>query len=151
MSDSSLGWVLSTQRCKDARAQTGEGVTENEISRVVVDAAIEVHRTLGGPGLLESVYEEAFVYELELRGLKVERQKAVPIVYKGKRLASDLRIDLLLEDRVVVECKATSANHLVFEAQALTYLRLMDLKLALVVNFGMRLVKDGSRRVVNGL
>jgi GxxExxY protein len=126
-------------------------VTENEISRVVVDAAIEVHRTLGGPGLLESVYEEAFVYELELRGLKVKRQKAVPIVYKGKRLASDLRVDLLLEDRVVVECKAASANNPVFDAQALTYLRLMGLKLALVVNFGMRLVKDGVSRVVNGL
>jgi len=126
-------------------------VTENEISRVVVDAAIEVHRTLGGPGLLESVYEEAFVYELELRGLKVERQRSVPIVYKGKRLASDLKIDLLIEDRVVVECKATSANNPVFGAQALTYLRLMDLKLALVVNFGMRLVKDGVSRVVNGL
>ena len=126
-------------------------MTENEISRAVVDAAIEVHRTLGGPGLLESVYEEAFVYELELRGLKVERQRAVPVVYKGKRLASDLRIDLLIEDRVVVECKATSANYPVFGAQALTYLRLMDLKLALVVNFGTRLVKDGINRVVNGL
>ena len=126
-------------------------MSENEISRVVVDAAIEVHRTLGGPGLRESVYEEAFVYELELRGLKVERQRSVPIVYKGKRLASDLKIDLLIEDRVVVECKATSANNPVFGAQALTYLRLMDLKLALVVNFGMRLVKDGVSRVVNGL
>jgi GxxExxY protein len=126
-------------------------VTENEISRVVVDAAIEVHRTLGGPGLLESVYEEALVYELELRRLKVERQKGVPIVYKGRRLASDLRVDLLVADRVVVECKATSAHNPVFEAQALTYLRLMDLKLALVVNFGQRLVKDGISRVVNGL
>ena len=126
-------------------------MTENEISRVVVDAAIEVHRTLGGPGLLESVYEEALVYELELRGLKVERQQGVPIVYKGRRLASDLCVDLLVADRVVIECKATSAHHPVFEAQALTYLRLMDLKLALVINFGQRLVKDGISRVVNGL
>ena len=126
-------------------------MTENEISRVVASAAIEVHRTLGGPGLLESVYEEAFVYELELRGLKVERQRAVPVVTKGKRLASDLRIDLLIEDRVVAPCKATSANNPVFGAQALTGLRLMDLKLALVVNFGTRLVKDGISRVVNGL
>ncbi len=127
-------------------------MTENEISRVVVDAAIEVHRTLGGPGLLESVYEEALVYELELRGVKVERQRAVPLVYKGKRLASDLRVDLLLEDRVLVECKATIANNPVFQAQALTYLRLMDLKLALVVNLGMRLVKGrhqpGGQRTV---
>ena len=125
-------------------------MTENEISRVVVDAAIEVHRTLGGPGLLESVYEEALA-ELELRGVKVERQRTVPLVYKGKRLASDLRVDLLLENRVFVECKATIANNPVFQAQALTYLRLMDLKLALVMNFGMRLVKDGINRVANGL
>ena len=126
-------------------------MTENEISRVVVDAAIEVHRTLGGPGLLESVYEEALVYELELRGLEVERQKGVPIVYKGRRLASDLRVDLLVAGLVVIECKATSTHNPVFEAQALTYLRLLDLKLALVLNFGQRLVKDGIRRVVNGL
>jgi GxxExxY protein len=126
-------------------------VTENEVSRVVVDAAIEVHRTLGGPGLLESIYEEAFAYELELRGLRVERQRTVPVIYKGKRLASDLKVDLLIEDRVVVECKATSTNNPVFGAQALTYLRLMGLKLALVVNFGMRLAKDGVSRVVNGL
>lgn len=126
-------------------------MTENEISRVVVDAAIEVHRTLGGPGLLEGVYEEALVYELELRGLTVERQKGVPIVYKGRRLASDLRVDLLAAGRVVIECKATSTHNPIFEAQALTYLRLMDLKLALVVNFGQRLVKDGISRVVNGL
>ena len=125
-------------------------MTENEISRVVVDAAIEVHRTLGGPGLLESVYEEALA-ELELRGVKVERQRTVPLVYKGKRLASDLRVDLLLENRVFVECKATIANTPVFQAQALTDLRLMDLELALVVNFGMRLVKDGINRVANGL
>ena len=126
-------------------------MTENEISRVVVDAAIEVHRTLGGPGLLESVYEEALVYELELRGLEVERQKGVPIVYKGRRLASDLRVDLLVAGLVVIECKASSTHTPVFEAQALTYLRLLDLKLALVLNFGQRLVKDGIRRVVNGL
>ena len=129
----------------------GTGPDIWKAAQYVVDAAIEVHRTLGGPGLLESVYEEALVYELELRGLNVERQKAVPIVYKGKRLASDLRVDLLVEDRVLVECKATSANNPVFQAQALTYLRLMDLKLALVVNFGMRLVKDGINRVANGL
>ena len=78
-------------------------MTENEIAKVVVDAAIEVHRTLGGPGLLETVYEEALAFELESRGLTVVRQKAVPLVYKGKRLASDLRLDLLVGDRVIVE------------------------------------------------
>lgn len=126
-------------------------MTENEISRIVVDAAIEVHRTLGGPGLLESVYEEALVYELQLRGLEVERQRSVPIVYKGARLASGLRLDLVVAGKVIVECKATRDNNPIFKAQALTYLRLMHLKLALVINFGMPLVKDGVHRVVNRL
>ena len=126
-------------------------MTENEIARIVVDAAIEVHRTLGGPGLLESVYEEALVYELESRGLEIVRQKGVPIVYKGVRLTSGLRLDLIVAGKVIVECKATRDNNPVFDAQALTYLRLMDLRLALVVNFGKRLVKDGVHRVVNHL
>ena len=126
-------------------------MTENEIAKIIVDAAIEVHRTLGGPGLLEAVYHEALAFELESRGLTVERQKAVPIVYKGHRLASDLRLDLLVGERVIVECKATVAYNKVFEAQALTYLRLCDLRLALVINFGEQKVRQGIRRVVNGL
>jgi GxxExxY protein len=126
-------------------------LAENEIATIVVGSAVEVHRTLGGPGLLERIYEEALVYELELQGLRVERQLAVPVVYKGRRLTSDLRLDLLVENMLIVECKATSAYSPLFEAQALTYLRLRDLKLALVINFGERLVKDGIHRVVNGL
>ncbi len=126
-------------------------MTENEISKVIVDAAIEVHRTLGGPGLLESVYEEALAYELWLQGLPVERQQVVPVVYKGKRLSTDLRLDLIVGGRVIVECKAVSSYNRVFEAQVLTYLRQLDLQLGLVVNFGERLVKDGIHRVVNGL
>ncbi|MEN8164311.1 MAG: GxxExxY protein [Acidobacteriota bacterium] len=126
-------------------------MTENEISKVVVEASVEVHRTLGGPGLLESVYEEALAHELGLRGLKIERQRGVPIVYKGIRLAGGLRFDLLVEDKVIVECKATREDNPIFEAQALTYLRLMDLRLALVVNFGRQLVKDGIHRIVNRL
>ena len=126
-------------------------MTENELSSIIVDAAIDVHRTLGGPGLLESVYEEALVYELEQRELGVERQKGVPLVYKGKRLAGELRVDLLVEGLVIVECKATREDHAVFQAQTLTYLRLLDRKLGLVINFGRRLVKDGIHRVVNGL
>jgi len=124
---------------------------ENEISKVIVDAAIEVHRELGGPGLLESVYESALAYELEERGLTVERQRMVPVIYKGKRLPGDLRLDMVVNDKVIVECKAVAINSSVFEAQALTYLRILDLKLALVVNFGKRLVSQGIRRVVNGL
>ena len=124
--------------------------SENEISRVILDAAIEVHSVLGGPGLLEGVYEEAIAYERALLCLAVERQKAVPVIYKGQRLGSDLRLDLLVEGMVWVECKATAAYNKVFEAQALTSLRLLDLKLALVINFGEPLVKDGVHRVVNG-
>jgi len=127
------------------------GVTENEISKVVVEGAIEVHRTLGGPGLLESVYEEALAHELGLRGVTVERQRAVPVVYKGVSLSTPLRVDLIVGGLVIVECKATSAYNPVFEAQALTYLRLLQLRLALVINFGERLVRDGIHRVVNNL
>ena len=129
----------------------GVVVTENEISKHIVTCAIEVHRTLGGPGLLESVYEEALVWELERRGLRVERQLCVPITYKGKQLATPLRLDMLVEKSVIVENKATTAYNPIFEIQALTYLRLLNLKLALVVNFGERYVKDGIHRVVNGL
>ena len=124
---------------------------ENEISRCIVAAAIEVHRTVGGPGLLESVYEEALCWELTSRGLHVERQLSVPVFYKGRILAAPLRLDMLVADKVIVEVKATVEHNLVFESQALTYLRLTGHKLALVINFGQRVVKDGIHRVVNGL
>ena len=124
---------------------------ENEISRVVVGSAIEVHRTLGGPGLLESVYEEALAWELGHRGLSVERQKPVPVVYKGQTLATPLRLDLLVGGRVILECKATSHYNEVFEAQLLTYLRLTGCRLGLVINFGEKKVVDGVHRVVNNL
>ena len=124
---------------------------ENQISKIVLDAAIEVHRTLGGPGLLESVYEEALAWELRDRGLTVERQKRVPISYKGRVLGTPLRLDLLLNERVIVECKATADYNRIFEVQTLTYLRMLGLKLGLVINFGDRLIKSGFHRVVNGL
>jgi len=124
---------------------------ENQISRVIVQSAIEVHRTLGGPGLLEGVYEEALAWELTSRGLTVERQKVVPIVYKGHTLATPLRLDLLVNGQVIVECKATTQYNDIFEVQVLTYLRLTGLKLGLVINFGERWVKDGIHRVVNNL
>lgn len=126
-------------------------MTENEIGTTVVAAAIEVHRTLGGPGLLEGVYEEALALELRLRGLEVQRQVHVPILYKGHLLEKPLRADLIVEQRVVVDCKAATRHHPVFESQVLTYLRLLDLRLGYVINFGQRLVKDGLCRVVNGL
>lgn len=126
-------------------------MNENEISKIVVDCAVEAHRTLGGPGLLESVYEEALAWEIASRGFFVERQLLVPIMYKGKQLAAPLRLDLLVEGKVVVEVKAMTQYNSIAEAQALTYLRMMNLKLALVVNFGEKLVSHGIHRVVNGL
>lgn len=124
---------------------------ENEISRHIVECAIEVHKTIGGSGVLESVYEEALAFELSQRGLNVERQLDVPIRYKGRTLGTPLRLDMLVEGLVIVENKATTEYNSIFEVQALTYLRLTDLKLALVINFGERYLKDGIHRVVNGL
>ena len=126
---------------------------ENALSREIIAAAIEVHRSLGGPGLLESVYEEALAMELELRGFRVERQTAVPLYYKGRKMGNPLRLDLMVEGKVIVECKAVTnvkASE-TFENQALTYLRATRLRLALVINFGQSLLKSNIRRVVNGL
>ena len=106
---------------------------------------------MGGPGLLEGVYEEALAWELVQRGLKVERQVQVPVVYKGQSLGTPLRLDLLVNGIVVVECKATTEYNWVFESQVLTYLRMTGLKLGLVINFGEKFVMDGIHRVVNGL
>ena len=126
-------------------------MNENELSRVIVEAAIEVHRTLGGPGLLESVYEEALMWELQQHNITVEQQKTVPIVYKGEQLGNPLRLDLLVGGLVIVEIKSTSQYDKIFEAQLLTYLRLTNVKLSMVINFGERLVKNGIHRVVNNL
>lgn len=126
-------------------------MTENEISKMIVDSAIEVHRVLGGPGLLESVYEEAMVFELIQRGLTLERQISVPVLYKGNCLATPLRLDLLVAKAVIVECKAVVSYNTIFEAQVLTYLRLTGKKLGMVINFGEALVTQGIHRVVNNL
>ena len=126
-------------------------MTENEISGIIVDAAIEVHRELGGPGLLEDIYEEALVEELRLRGLLVERQLPVRITYKGCVLRRPLRLDMKVEKLVLADNKAVVQWNPVFEAQMLTYLRLTRLKLGLVINFGERYLKNGIYRVVNGL
>jgi GxxExxY protein len=124
---------------------------ENEIARIVLESALDVHRTLGGPGLLEGVYEEALAWELGQRGLAVERQVQVPIRYKGHELALPLRIDLLVAGKVIVECKAVETLNAIAQVQVLTYCRLTGMKLGLVVNFGMPLLRQGFHRVVNGL
>jgi GxxExxY protein len=126
-------------------------MTENEISAIAIGSAIEVHKELGGPGLLEHVYEEAFCRELMLNQINVERQKVIPVLYKGVLLKKRLVLDVLIDEKVVVEIKATEKYNPIFEAQLLTYLRVANKRLGLVVNFGERNVASGVRRVVNQL
>ena len=122
---------------------------ENEISRIILDAAITVHNELGGPGLLESYYENALRREMQLRGLMVETQKLVPIVYKGEVIGDPYRLDMLVGDKVVVECKATEKNNPIFAAQVNTYLHLLNKRLGIVINFGQKRILDGWERVAN--
>lgn len=121
----------------------------HELTGIIVDCAIEVHRTLGGPGLLEKIYEEALAIELEKRGLKVMRQVPVPVFYKGQRLQYPLRLDLTVEEQVIVECKTAVQFHDVFKAQLLTYLKVSGYRVGLVLNFGHPLMKDGIYRIAN--
>ena len=123
---------------------------ENEISEATIGCAIEVHRQLG-PGLLESVYEEALCYELSKAGLKFERQQSVPIKYKEIKLATPLRLDLIIEDKVIVDNKSKSEITPIDRQQLLTYLRLCDAKLGLLINFNVTRLVDGLARVANGL
>src|SRR5262245_57033362 len=125
-------------------------MTENEISRVVVDASFKVHVALG-PGLLESVYEKVLKYELEKRGLRVIRQVPVPIVYDGVVFDDCLVSDLIIEDKVIVELKSVEDVAPVHKKQLLTYLRLSNRRLGLLINFNVNLIKDGIERVVNEL
>jgi len=122
----------------------------DDLTYEIIGSAIEVHKIVGR-GLLESVYEEALVEELTRRGMKVERQLQVPIIYKGKQLATPLRLDLKVNGLVLIDNKAIVEWNPIFEVQMLTYLRLTGLKLGLVINFGEQFVKNGIRRVVNGL
>ena len=122
-------------------------MSDNEITYEIRGAVYDVYKALG-PGLLESVYEEALVFELKQRGLKVERQKQVPIIYKGNVLKTELRLDLLVEDRVIVELKSVEEIRPVFFKQLKTYLKLMGKNLGLLVNFGEYDMKDGIHRIV---
>jgi GxxExxY protein len=124
---------------------------ENEISYKIIGAAIEVHRTLGGPGLLESIYESSLCHELELRGLRIQKQLIVPVKYKNTVVREPLCLDILVESKVIIEVKATEKEHAIYHAQLLTYLRLTGMKLGLLINFGQECVKNGTHRVVNGL
>ena len=125
--------------------------SDNDITYQIRGAIYDVYKNLG-PGLLESVYEEAMVYELQKRGLKVDRQKNVPICYDGHELQTQLRIDLLVEDRVVVELKSVKEMQDVFWKQTRTYLRLLGLKVGILVNFNTGdILQNSIYRVVNGL
>ena len=124
---------------------------ENEISRLVVGSAIEVHKELGGPGLLESIYEEALCRELVACGLRVQRQFVVDVEYKGQALGKRLILDLLVGNKVVVEVKSVEKHNPLYEAQLLTYLRVSNRKLGLLINFGERYVGQNIKRIVNGL
>ena len=123
---------------------------ENEIAKEIVDAAFKVHTRLG-PGLLESVYEVTLAYELKQRGLQVVRQLPVPLIYEGICFEEGYRLDLIVEDKVIVDVKSIDAVHPVHKKQVLTHLRLMDKRLGLLINFNEELIRNGISRVVNGL
>lgn len=125
-------------------------MTENELSKIVFDCALKVHQNLG-PGLLESAYEECLFYELKKTGLLVEKQKALPLVYEEIRLDIGYRIDMIIENKLILEIKSVEALNDVHFAQLLTYLKLTNCKLGLLINFNVALIKNGIRRIVNNL
>ncbi|NDJ00007.1 GxxExxY protein [Flavobacterium sp. LaA7.5] len=124
-------------------------MTENEISRIVFNSALKVHQALG-PGLLESAYCECLCYELNKTGLYVEKQKLLPLVYEEVRLDAGYRIDIMLENKFIIEVKSVDQLNDIHLAQLLTYLKLSDCKLGLLINFNVLLIKNGIRRVING-
>ncbi len=124
-------------------------MNRNELTERVIGSAIEVHRTLG-PGLMESTYEECLAFELTEAGLAIQRQLELPIFYKGRRLNVGYRIDLLVNQQLIIELKSVRAIEPIHEAQLLTYLKLADKKLGLLMNFNVPLMKQGIRRFLNG-
>ncbi len=123
---------------------------ENEISRTIVDSAFKIHTTLG-PGLLESVYESILAYELAKRGLTVVTQQSIPVIYDDVKLDLGFRADLIVNGKVIVEAKSVEAIAPVHPKQLRTYLKLTDLKLGLLINFNVDLIKNGITRVLNNL
>jgi len=123
-------------------------MTENELSKIIIGCAIEVHKHLG-PGLLESAYQECLLYELKNAGLNIQKEKPMPIVYKEVKLDHGYRIDLLVENKVVIEIKTIEALNDVHLAQVLTYLKLGNYKLGLLLNFQVSMLKNGIKRIIN--
>ena len=125
-------------------------MTENELSRIVFDCALKVHKRLG-PGLLESSYEACLFYVLKKLGLNVVKQKSLPLVYEEVKLDIGYRIDIIVEDKLILEIKSVDALNDIHFAQLLTYLKLTNCKLGLLINFNVVLIKDGIKRIVNNL
>jgi GxxExxY protein len=121
----------------------------NKLSGIILDSAIEVHRNLG-PGLLESVYESCLSKEFDLREISYQRQVSIPVKYKGEQLDADYRIDILVENEIIIELKSVDIMHPVFKAQLLTYLKLANKNLGLLINFNVPKLVDGFKRMVNG-
>jgi GxxExxY protein len=122
----------------------------NKLSGIILDSAIDVHRNLG-PGLLESVYEVCLCKKLNSRGIKYLRQVSLPVIYKGEELEADFKIDILVENEIIVELKAVETIISVFEAQLLTYLKLANKKLGLLINFNVPKLIEGFKRMINGV
>ena len=125
-------------------------MTENEISKIIVNTCYNIHVKLG-PGLLESVYEEILFHELKEQGLRVERQKAIPVIWEDIKMEIGFRADLIVENKVIIELKSVEAIAPVHPKQLLTYLRITGLKLGLLINFNEKLIKEGITRIVNNL
>ncbi len=125
-------------------------LTENELSNIIIGEAIYIHKTLG-PGLLESVYKECLYYKLIKNELNVIKEKAIPLIFEEIRMECGYRADLIIENKVIVEIKCVEVLEDIHKAQTLTYLRLTGIKLGLLINFNVTLLKDGLKRVVNNL
>ena len=125
-------------------------MSENELSKIVFDCALKVHQALG-PGLLESAYEECLFYELKKRNLSVQKQKPLPLIYEDVKLEIGYRIDIIIEDKLILEIKSVEALNDIHFAQLLTYLKLTECKLGMLINFNVILIKNGIRRVANNL
>ena len=125
-------------------------MSENELSKIVFDCALKVHQTLG-PGLLESAYEECLYFELKKTGLRIEKQKPLPLIYEEIKLEIGYRLDIIIENKLILEIKSVDALNEIHFAQLLTYLKLTNCKLGLLINFNVNSIKNGIRRVVNNL
>jgi len=141
--------MITTENTESTEIDMSEREELNKITEGIIGAAIEVHRHLG-PGLLESAYQAALAYELNQRGYKVEQQKPLPMTYKEIKLDAGYRLDILVNNKVIVEIKSSDAIAPIHDAQILSYLKLSGCKVGLLINFNVKLVKNGIKRFVNG-